>query len=564
MDEKIVETKQCKFCGTSFAITDVDLAFYEKISPILAWKKYAIPSPTLCPDCRQQRRLAQQNMYKLYQSTCSKTGAPMISMYSPDKGLTVYNQKTRRSDVRNPLDYGKAYDFSKMFFQQFDELNKKIPHVNLNTDFTIDENSSFCNYAGQQKDCYLMFHSSLNEKCFFGTGIKECKNVVDALNCFYSNEMYECIDCFNCYNLLYSQACKDCNNSYYLQDCIWCSNCFSCKNLINQSYCIENKVYSKEEYEEKIQAIISRDTTDVLKDTARRFFRWLPEKSFHGINNERVSWDNIINCKYVYESFDIQESESMKYCERIYNWPNKNCYDVDQFGLRMQKIYECSEVWFDATDVHFSISCRNNIFNIFYCFEVISSKNLFGCIWLRNKEYCILNKQYTKEEYEKLVPQIIEKMIADPAKDGAGAEWWEFFPSHISPFWYNETVAMEYYPFTKEEALAKWFKRSDYEAPFPKTDAKDVIICEVSSKPFRIIPQELAFYNKHNLPLPTKHPDVRHAERIKLRNPRKLRNRTCSKCGTDMQTTYAPDLPDVAGRPEVVYCEQCYNKEIYG
>ncbi|MEI8092192.1 MAG: hypothetical protein WCG98_08645 [bacterium] len=36
MDEKIVETKQCKFCGTSFAITDVDLAFYEKISPILA------------------------------------------------------------------------------------------------------------------------------------------------------------------------------------------------------------------------------------------------------------------------------------------------------------------------------------------------------------------------------------------------------------------------------------------------------------------------------------------------------------------------------------------------
>ncbi|MEI8092194.1 MAG: hypothetical protein WCG98_08655 [bacterium] len=91
-----------------------------------------------------------------------------------------------------------------------------------------------------------------------------------------------------------------------------------------------------------------------------------------------------------------------------------------------------------------------------------------------------------------------------------------------------------------------------------------MIICEVSSKPFRIIPQELAFYNKHNLPLPTKHPDVRHAERIKLRNPRKLRNRTCSKCGTDMQTTYAPDLPDVAGRPEVVYCEQCYNKEIYG
>jgi hypothetical protein len=32
---------------------------------------------------------------------------------------------------------------------------------------------------------------------------------------------------------------------------------------------------------------------------------------------------------------------------------------------------------------------------------------------LKNKSYCILNKQYTKEEYEKLVSKIIEKMMKD-------------------------------------------------------------------------------------------------------------------------------------------------------
>jgi hypothetical protein len=47
------------------------------------------------------------------------------------------------------------------------------------------------------------------------------------------------------------------------------------------------------------------------------------------------------------------------------------------------------------------------------------------------------------------------------------------------------------------------------------------IKCEVSEKPFRIIKQELEFYRKHNLPIPKKHPDIRHLERMKLRNPRK-------------------------------------------
>lgn len=84
-----------------------------------------------------------------------------------------------------------------------------------------------------------------------------------------------------------------------------------------------------------------------------------------------------------------------------------------------------------------------------------------------------------------------------------------------------------------------------------------VIICEETGKPFRIVKAELEFYRKHNLPLPHKHPDQRHLERMLLRNPRKLRNRECAKCGADIKTTYAPE------RPEIVYCEECYNHEIY-
>jgi CxxC-x17-CxxC domain-containing protein len=41
------------------------------------------------------------------------------------------------------------------------------------------------------------------------------------------------------------------------------------------------------------------------------------------------------------------------------------------------------------------------------------------------------------------------------------------------------------------------------------------------------------------------------------RNPRKLYERKCHKCDKEIKTTYSPD------RKELVYCEECYNKEIY-
>jgi hypothetical protein len=152
---------------------------------------------------------------------------------------------------------------------------------------------------------------------------------------------------------------------------------------------------------------------------------------------------------------------------------------------------------------------------------------------LRNKEYCVFNKQYSKEEYETLVPKIIEHMT----KTG---EWGEFFPSSISPFGYNETVAQEYYPLSRDQTFGT-FTWSDYEPPFPKVEkiipasklpdditlVPDDILnwaieCEITGKPFRIIVQELAFYRKHCLPIPKRHPDQRHLDRMALRDSRKF------------------------------------------
>jgi hypothetical protein len=245
-----------------------------------------------------------------------------------------------------------------------------------------------------------------------------------------------------------------------------------------------------------------------------------------------------------------------------------NCYDYDYFGSS-ELSYEIITVWSNTQNILFTVNSWENTANLIYCYNCTQSKNCFWCFSVTSKEYCVFNKQYTKEEYNELVPKIINHMKKI-------WEWGEFFPASISPFWYNETLAWEYYPLSKENAIQENFKWSDYEVPFPKVDKiipanklpkniSDIpddilnwaIECEVSKKPFRIIKQELEFYRKHNLPIPRRHPDQRHLDRMALRNPRKLYNRNCDKCSKEIKTTYSPN------RSEIVYCEVCYNKEFY-
>jgi len=155
-------------------------------------------------------------------------------------------------------------------------------------------------------------------------------------------------------------------------------------------------------------------------------------------------------------------------------------------------------------------------------------------------------------------------------------EWGLFFPAELSPFDYNESMAQEFYPLPREEALRRGFRWRDIPEEVPtvtKTIPADrlpdsidkipddilnwAIECETMKRPFKIIKQELDFYRTMRLPLPHFHPDERHRRRMAQRNPRRLWTRPCMKCGKEMETTYSPE------RPEIVYCEECYLKEVY-
>ncbi|MDD5769473.1 MAG: hypothetical protein PHE25_00750 [Candidatus Gracilibacteria bacterium] len=592
-NEKIIETKTCKHCNVSFPITDKDLEFYEKVSPSFKTPpnlplsgeeyktllppdkgdgggyKYLIPSPTLCPDCRRQRRLSWRNESKLYKNKCNATGKDIVSIYSPDKKFTIYNQDYWWSDNWNPLDYGKDFDFSKSFFEQFKELQIEVPRIALLNGF--QENAEFANHSYHNKNSYLVNSCSYVEDSYHCVNVIYANNVLDSYNSEYCNNSYELIDSKYCNNCFYLLKCHNCFGCSFCEDCVDCKNCIGCKGLHHKEYCVFNKQVKKEEFEKIIKSIFTGENKKSIENEYQKIKKSFPSKGETNLNStEIIACDNCENSKNLKYCFECRDSENLAYCFWMGGGGAKDCYDYDIWGEKSSLIYETHCSGGATTNILFSNIIWGGHHNIYCDLFLSSASNCFGCIGLHgNEQYCILNKQYSKEEYETLVPKIIEHMMKTK-------EWGEFFPSSISPFGYNETIANEWFPLTREEAINKNFKWSDYEPPFPHVDKiipsnklpKDItkipddilnraIECEITKKPFRIIKQELEFYRKHNLPIPKRHPDQRHLDRMKLRNPRKLFDRKCDKCGKDIKTTYSPD------RKEIVYCEECYNIEIY-
>ncbi|HHD92301.1 MAG TPA: hypothetical protein ENL06_01585, partial [Candidatus Portnoybacteria bacterium] len=449
---KQAEKRICQNCGKEFTIEPEDFEFYEKIG---------VPAPTFCPDCRLQRRMMFRNERKLYKRKCDATGKDIISIYSPDKPYKVYDQKYWWSDKWDPMDYGRDYDWNKPFFEQFKELRNNFPLMSLSNARATD--SDYCNVNDKSKDCYLISASYENERVFYSNRITFNKDCMD-LYIGNKNELcYENVSCNNSYKLFFSRNSTNCLDSYFLYNCHNCQNCFGCVNLKNKQYCIFNKQYSKEEYFKKLKEfnLGSYRSLIELKKKFYRLYLGIPHKYSNISKSVDCSGDNLSNSKNCHSCFDIEAAENCKFA----SWGGfglKDSYDSGPgIGDNSELLYEVFDIVKDSS-VYFS-SVVYNSYNIQYSFNCYFSSHLFGCIGLRHKQYCILNKQYTKEEYEKLVPKIIKHMNEHPYIDKKGRvyRYGEFFPPELSPFAYNETIAQEYFPLTKEEAIEKGYQWSD-------------------------------------------------------------------------------------------------------
>lgn len=174
-----------------------------------------------------------------------------------------------------------------------------------------------------------------------------------------------------------------------------------------------------------------------------------------------------------------------------------------------------------------------NVTSVYYSSFLEDCSYCIGCIGLKNKSYCILNKQYSREEWYILATRIFTRMESEGVLG-------DFFPANTNPFYFNDTLASLIDPtFTKAEVEKEGYLWRDEPIKVDIPEGSAVIattdldrfqgfdsdgnwqidpeilkkvIRDAEGNCYKIVPMELQFLRKHSLPLPVIH----WIDRIKL------------------------------------------------
>jgi len=556
------QKRTCQQCKNKFDIFKEDIEFYKMLQ---------VPPPKLCPDCRKQRGMAWINYNRLHKRKCDAPGhkESTISLYRNNTFFKVYDFKYWWSDKWDPMDYKREYQSNKNCFEQIFELLKEVPLINSTRD-PGNVDSDYVTAGREFKNCYFVMGGLRAENIMYSHWPLYSKDSIDITVLVKSELCYEVIDAISCYDCKFIIDCHNCIDSSFLYDCRHCNHCFGCANLRHKSYCFFNKQLSKKEYQKRIKGINlgNRDILDKYKARFQKILKNCVHQNIKSTKAENSLGSTLEECKDCYMCFTVYVSENIRYADLSESI--KDSMDI-VLGARNTSLSYTSLMITDVSGAKFSYFLRGGL-NLEYCLECHNCQYCFGCIGLRNKSYCIFNKQYSKAGYYKLLDKIKTKMLSD-------GEYGEFFPYSMSLYPYNDTYAMIEFPLTKEQVLKNGWQWRDEpkistdlkglnlikikDIPKDIKDVKDdildkAIICEITGRPFRIIKTELDFYRKHNLPIPTKHPYQRMSERFQKRNPAKLWKAKCSKCHKQIFTSYPP-----AKQKELkIYCKNCYNKEV--
>lgn len=570
------EVKTCRVCQAPFTVEDEDLDFYQKMSPTFGDKTFPIPSPSLCPACRDTRRLAWRNELTFYKRKSDKSGKEIVSIYAPDSPFTVYAIDEWWQDDWDGTQYAQEYDASRPFFEQFNDLFVKVPKRALYN--TKTEDSEYVNYATECKNSYMSSILSYNtENTYYSYWATSCVNNSDIMRSEKAENSYFSYGLKDSYGCKYSVNLDNCRECYYSLNLSGCQNCILSNNLRNKQYYVRNKQVTKEEYKHELAAL-NMGSWQSFKKHYQEFLQMknnaIVPFTKH-VSCEDSTGDELTECKNVQDCFLSFRLEDSRY----------------SYGIKASHIYDSrvgSSEWVLESGNAMGtvlISCVGTMYSnfMYYCSDCFSCNECFGCVGLRNKKYHIFNQEYTRDEYYQKVSEIVSAMTA-------AGEWGEFYPIKYSPFAYNETIAQTIYPKTKEEAVGfgwRWkdnISTPDYQGKTyePKDDINDyikseeernsllagVIRCEQTGKPFKIIPRELALYIKTKTPIPRYHYSVRMDIMFENLNKPVLYHRQCmcedtshnhhanGRCPNEFETVYAEN------RTEKVYCESCYQQVI--
>ncbi len=566
LDEIIPHKRICKwqgqhkYCEGEFEVTKEDIEFL---------KMLRVPAPNYCPTCRRIRRLNNMGWSQLFKKKCDVPGhtESMISIFSEECPFLVYDYKYFIDDEFDPFSFGIEYENMKSPMTALLDFRKKFPIPSFLNRDPSSINSEYSNGGRDLKNGYYVMACYHVEDAWYSLMINKSRNIMDSYTIIDSEFVYGGVNSDHLYKSSFVYFSSNCTDSNFLFDCRNCMDCFCCVNLRNAKYCVYNKQLTKVDYETFMNSIFpfSRNTIREWNEKFWQLVKSLPLNGSRIISSDNVTGAKIINSRNLFDVTDGVNSENIRHADGALS--HKDSMDLLYSGGHSSLLYMCTNIGSQSSRVKFSISskfCTN-------CEFVFHSKNLnncFMCFGLQNKSYCVLNKQYTEEEYFKLIDEIKTEMLKrGEYSDGPGFEF--------SAQAYNFSIGQILYTLTDEQII----KFGGYIAKEPETNVGDMEIlnknqvpqtinevkdnildkairCEFTNRPFKIISSELSFLRRMGIPLPTTHPSIRMSERWKISPVGKKYKTVCKKCSKDMETLFDPK------EDYIMYCERCYQQEV--
>jgi hypothetical protein len=414
---------------------------------------------------------------------------------------------------------GQDYDFNKTFRENYNSLFQKVSLPSM-IHFFQNENADYGDVVSKSKNIYLSAYvANTNEDVYYSFGIKDgCANVFSSvLVADHSENIYMSCGVMHSFKVFYSRYITNSSDIRFSTNLIGCAHCINCDGLENVSYAINNQVMSKEEYEIKKSAILQQ-THNYLTRYQQLSTQPKNVASTDVQGTFLIESQNVENGHFAYRLNNGRNVFNVGWFES-----NEDLYDCfDGGGPTSADMYGVNG--FAISSEHCAICCHiPNCSNVYYSYYIESCSYCLWCVGIKNKQFCIFNKQYTKEERFILADKIFAQMER---------EWvlGDFFPASLCPFYFNDTIAQIVGNFDKSDVTKDGFLRRDDEikvdipatADIIRTDdvlltqRDDSVLAKVikdsKGNYYRIIKSELAFHKQYALPLSTLH----WMDRIKL------------------------------------------------
>ena len=552
--------RTCQLTGEKWFMDEIEIVWY---------RHFNVPPSKYSPQTRMKLLYGYVAIFDVWYNRHALTGKPTISNVHPATGIRVLpDQEWFGTDF---TEKGMDMDLSQPFFHQYYTLSRAVPRAAGNHYVLPVRSTAFISFGDEDSHFVLASQS------------KRCTSCVNAYDAEDSAEVARMRTGNLCCNVIHSDRlhhCSfvresfDCMDSSFLFDCRNCSFCFGATNKRNRKYLWWNEQLSKEEWERR-RAGVDLASWEVRKEY-EEFFRVLvtnavwPEN--FNLGGKNAFGEYLHDCHDIRDAYYVESAGSYNLDHVAYGVGETPSHDV--YGgfaiMGSSDCYQCLGMD-NSSQIKFALSVNANGFNCEYCDSCFNCEHCFGCVGLRHKKFCILNKQYTEEEYWKTLDELKCIMLDR-------GEYGDLPPAKFSTQVCETSGLGVVYGAGKEECQlfgAADIRPSDEGAEGPEIDPS--LIRPISEIPDRIVPEdietvskktwwdehmgrrfaylkpELELYQRLNIAPPRARPTRRIVDLYQQMNMPIFEERACASCGKGVAVAKNAAYPS-----RKIYCKSCY------